>query len=112
MKDFFLYLQIVILIMNVLTFIYIMQSEKYHYKFARVTLLVLLTAGMLANIGKVSFLTVLFTSSTFLSLIKISPDTNGKLYRFIEKCRSYFNRDKQHLQRVQGNNKTLYRKEA
>ena len=110
MKDIFLYLQLVVLVMNVMAFIYIMHEKKYNYKFARVTLLIVLTAGMIANIGKVTFLTILFTSSTFLSLLNISP--NGNIHRLIEKFRDYFNRHKQHLQGVQGSHKALHRKEA
>jgi len=111
MKDIFMYLQFVIFVMNVVTFIYIMQHEKYNYKFARVSLLVLLSAGMIANIGKVTFLTILFTSSTFLSLLKIDSK-NGNIHRFVEKFRNYFNRHKQHLQGLQGSDKTLSRQKA
>lgn len=111
MKDIFLYLQLVVLVMNVMAFIYIMVEKKYNYKFARVTLLIVLTAGMIANIGKVTFLTILFTSSTFLSLLKIDSK-DGNIHRFIEKFRGYFNGHKQHLQGLQGSNKALSRKEA
>jgi len=109
-KDIFLYLQLVVLVMNVIAFIYIMHEEKYNYKFARVTLLIVLTTAMIANIGKVTFFTILFTSSTFLSLLKIEP--NGYTHRLIEKFRGYFNRHKQHLQGVQGSDKTLSRQKA
>jgi len=108
MKDIFLYLQLLVLVMNVVTFIYIMHEEKYHYKFARVTLLIVLTAGMIANIGKITFVTVLFTFSTFLALININ--THGTFHKYLERIRGYFGRDKQHLQGLQGGHKALHRK--
>jgi len=107
MKDLFLYLQIMVLVMNVVAFIYIMHEEKYHYKFARVAILVILTAGMIANIGKVTFLTMLFTSSTFIALIH---KPYGAINRIIEKFRGYFNRREQHIQNIQGSHKALHRK--
>jgi len=110
MKDIFMYLQFVIFVMNVITFIYIMQHEKYNYKFARVSLLVLLSAGMIANIGRVNFLTILFTSSTFLSLLKIKR--NGYLERNYHKLRDYINGHKQHVQELQGSSKTLSRQKT
>jgi len=108
MKDLFLYLQLVVLVMNVIAFIYIMHEERYQYKAARAIILIVLTAGMIVNIGKVTFLTVLFTSSTFISLINIEP--HGAFNRFIEKCRGYFNRREQHIQNIQGSHKALHRK--
>jgi len=108
MNNLFLYLQLMVLVMNVITFIYIMHEKKYEYKFVRVTILIVLTAGMIANIGKVTFLTILFTSSTFLSLLNISP--NGNIHRLIEKFRGYFNGHKQHIQGVHGSSKALHRK--
>ena len=114
MKDIFLYIQIAVFAMNVVVFIYLMQTEKYQYKFARITLLILLSAGMLVNIGKLTFLTVLFTLSTYLSLFKFNP--NGNISRIIEKFRGNSNRGNEHLQRVQGttqrHRKTLLKQKA
>ena len=110
MKDIFLYLQLLVLVMNVIAFIYIMHEERYQYKLARAIILIVLTAGMIANIGKVTFLTILFTSSTFISLINIEP--HGAFHRLIEKLRSNFNGDKQHVQDIQGSHKALHREKA
>lgn len=111
MNNIVLYLQLIIFAMNVLAFIYLlMHADKYNYKVARVVLLIALTIGMVANIGQVTFITILFTFSTFLSLIKINP--NGYIYRSIEKLRSYIWGDKQHLQRLQRDSKTVSRQEA
>lgn len=111
MKDVFLYMQIMILAMNVIAFIYIMHEEKYNYKLVRVAVLIVLTAFMIPNIGKLNFATVLFTFSTFLSLIKIDLH-NGNIHRFIEKFRIHFGGHKQHLQKLQGGHKALHREKA
>lgn len=110
MKDLFLYLQLAILIMNITAFIFIMGEAKYEYKAVRAALLIVLSAGMLVNIGKITFLTVLFSFAPFLSLINIQQ--HGTIHKHIEKFRGYFGRDKQHMENVQGSNKALSRQKA
>ena len=116
MKDIFLYIQLGVFVMNVIVFIYLMQSEKYNYKFARITLLFILTVGLIVNIGKVTFLTILFTSSTFISLINFNFKPNGKVIRFIQRLRGDRNGSNERLQGMQGHsqghNKALSKQKA
>lgn len=110
MKDFFYYLQFVVFMINILVFIYIMQTNEYNYRGARGLLLIILSIGMLVNIDKITFINVLLSFSTFLSLIKIKP--HGKIYRIIEKRRDYFRSNKQHTEKLQRGHKTVAHKEA
>jgi len=109
MSDIFLIIQLAVLVMNIITFVYIMQEEKYNYKLARVIFIIICTVGLMANIGKVTFLTVLFSFSTFISLINIK---HGNIHRRIEKYRGYFGRHKQHIQKLQGSGEALHRQKA
>lgn len=110
MRDLFLYVQFFIFMMNIFVFIFIMETNKYDYKGIRAFVLVILSIGMLSNIGKLTIINVLFSFSTFLSLLKIKPD--GNIHRIIEKCRHYFGSSKQPHKKLQGSHKTVAHKEA
>ena len=105
MNDIFLIIQMVVLVMNIITFVFIMQDEKYTYKTLRVIFIIVCTIGLILNIGKMNFYTVLFSFSTFISLLNIQQ--HGNIHRRIEKYRGYFGRNKQHVQKLQRSGKAV-----
>ncbi len=110
MKDIFLYLQIAVLAMNIVALVYIMSVEKYTYKVPRVVFIILCTIGLIVTVGKITFLTVLFSFSPFLSLLNIQQD--GTIHKHFERIRGYFRRGKQSMENVQGGSETLHRQKA
>lgn len=90
--------------MNVVAFIYIMHERSYSHKFARAVILIIATACIISGFGKGTFLTVVFMWSTFLALIKTSPNGN------FEKYLNHFRRHRERLQKLQGDHKTVAHK--
>lgn len=107
MKDYIFYAQLIVLILNVVVFIYIMSASGVYMRFARVILLVAIFVGTLANFGKLTMLNVLFAFTPFLTLINIRQ--HGKNHRT---NRSDSGGSKQHLQNLQGNSKALLGQKA
>lgn len=83
MINFILIAQFVVLFLNIVVFVYLMNENSIKYRRARVMLLICISIGIILNIGKVTWLTVLFSFTPFLSLININE--NGKFYRFIKR---------------------------
>ena len=81
MINFILIAQFVVLFLNIVVFVYLMNEDSVKYRRARVMLLICISIGMIVNIGKITWYTVLFSFTPFLSLININE--HGKLYRFI-----------------------------
>lgn len=101
MMNLIFYAQILVLMLNIIVFIFLMQEHNLKYKLVRVVLLVAISIGAVINFGKVTIFTVLFSFTPFITLIKIQP--HGKFYRTFEKLRNYIWRHKQHIQDMEGN---------
>ncbi len=104
MKDIVFISQVIVLILNVVTFCYLM-DKKVSYKSLRVIMLITFTIGLITTFGQVTWFAVLFSFTPALSLINITP--YGHISRNIKKLRAYFRRDKQHLEGMERSNKTL-----
>lgn len=105
MIDFILIAQFVVLFMNVMVFIYLMNEPEVKYRRVRVMLLICISIGIIINIGKVTWFTVLFSFTPFLSLININE--NGKIYRFIKRVRGNLRSNQQRLQNIQRHSETV-----
>lgn len=69
MTNFILWSQFIMLIANVIVFILIM-NEHTKFKFVKVCLLIAISFGTIANIGKLTALSVVFALTPGLLLIK------------------------------------------
>lgn len=105
MINFILIAQFIVLILNIIVFIYLMNERTVKYRRVRVMLLLCISIGIIVNIGKVTWYTVLFSFTPFLSLININE--HGKIYRLIKRIGGYFRSNQQHLQDIQRHNKTV-----
>lgn len=104
MKDINLIVKVLVLLMNVITFIYLLDESKVNYRLLRVLLLVTFTIGLIVTFGTVTWFSVLFSFSPALSLINI---TDGNIGRIGKKFRSHIRRDREPVQNIQGNHKAL-----
>lgn len=75
MKDFVLYAQLIMLFTNIFVFVLLMQ-ESNKYKFAKVGLLIAISLGTIINLGKLTWLNVLFSLTPFILLGKIFKTKN------------------------------------
>lgn len=105
MKDYILIANLLMLVLNVGTFIYLMNADKIYLRLLRVILIVVIFIGTLSNLGKLTLWNVLFAFTPFITLIKINP--HGKINRIAERIRGSGRTDKQYVQGVQGGAKAL-----
>ena len=103
MKDIVFISQVLVLLLNVITFVYLWE-QKVNYKVVRIVVLITFTIGLITTFGQVTWFAVLFSFTPALSLIKITPDDIRRNYK---KFWTYFRRDKQHLESLQRGDKTL-----
>jgi len=95
MKDLVLISQILILLLNVVTFIYLM-DKMVNYKAVRVLILITFTVGLIVTFGQATWFAVLFSFTPALSLIN-KKDAN----RDNKKFGADFGRDNEPLQNIQ-----------
>ena len=105
MKELVFYSQLIILLLNVITFIYLLDTPVNH-RTLRVLLLITFTIGLIVTFGRVTWFSVLFSFAPSLSLINITAD--GNIGRGIKKFRAYFRRHKQPMEGLERSNKTLF----
>ena len=103
MKDIVFISQVLVLLLNVITFVYLWE-QKVNYKVVRIVVLITFTIGLITTFGQVTWFAVLFSFTPALSLIKFE---DGNIGRISKKLWTYFRRDKQHLQNMERRNKTL-----
>jgi len=71
MTDFILYAQAFMLVTNIIVFIFIMQEHSLKMKALKVALLIAISLGTLINLGKLTWLNVIFAFTPFLLLGKV-----------------------------------------
>ena len=103
MKDIVFISQVLVLLLNVITFVYLWE-QKVNYKVVRIVVLITFTIGLITTFGQVTWFAVLFSFTPALSLIKFE---DGNIGRISKKRWSYIRRDKQHLQNMERSDKTL-----
>ncbi len=114
MKDYIFYANLIMLVFNVVTFIYLMSVKDIYLRSARVVLLAAIFIGMIANLGKLTIWNVLFAFAPFITLSQIQQ--HGKLSRLIERIRGNRWRNNERVQGMQGHsqghNKALSKQKA
>ena len=111
MKDYLMWIQIIMLAINIGLCIYLKMQEDIPFKKVRIAFIVIVTALTIVNFGKLTILNVLFSFTPYL-ILNIKPD--GKLYRLIESLmgnnktgRGSGRYSNQHLQKLEGSSKAL-----
>lgn len=108
MKDYLFWVNLLMLVLNVATFIYLMSVKNVYMRTARVILIGAIFIGTIANFGKLTVWNVLFALTPFITLThKHKP--NGKVFRFIERIRGNRWRHNEPVQRVQGHSQRLHK---
>lgn len=110
MINFILYAQLIVLILNIMVFIYLMNERSVNYRRVRIMLLISISIGIIVNIGKVTWLTVLFSFTPFISLININE--HGKFYRYIKRVGDSIRGNKQSGKNLQRHSKAVYNQKA
>lgn len=103
MKDVIFISQAVVLLLNVVTFVYLLE-QKVNYRAIRIIVLITFTIGIVATFGQTTWFSVIFSFTPALSLIKIKPHAN-----IFHKLRAYFRRGKQSLQNMERSGKALHK---
>jgi len=110
LQNILFYAQLIVFGLNILVFFYLLRHQEVSYNLERIILVVAFTVMFVINLGKVSWVSVIFAFTPFIALIKIKP--NGTLDRLFENIRGYFRSDKQHGKNLQRSNKALSEQEA
>lgn len=76
MTDFIFYAQFFMLLTNIIVFIFVMQEKSERLRFVKVSLLVAISLGTLVNLGKLTWLNVVFAFTPFVLLGKIFKNEN------------------------------------
>ena len=103
MKDIVFISQVLVLLLNVITFVYLWE-QKVNYKVVRIVVLITFTIGLITTFGQTTWFSILFSFTPALSLIKFE---DGNIGRISKKLWTYFRRNKQHLESLQRSDKTL-----
>lgn len=82
MTDFILWAQFLMLTANIIVFIFIMQSET-KLKFVKVLLLIIISLGTIINIGKLTWLNVIFSLTPGLLLFKKRKDKESTTHNLV-----------------------------
>lgn len=108
--DFLFYAQLIVLCLNIVVFIFLMNEQNFHFKTARIIVLIAISVGAVINLGRVTFFTVIVSFTPFLTLINI--DQHGKFYRYLKRIGDSFRGHSKPVQKLQRDHKTLSHKEA
>jgi len=82
MTDLILYANFFMLTANIIVFILVMQSDA-KLKFVKALLLIVISLGTIINIGKLTWLTVLFAISPSLMLFKKQNGKESKTHNLV-----------------------------
>lgn len=110
MTNFLFYAQLIVLCLNIVVFIFLMNEKNFHFKTARIIVLIAISVGAVINLGRITFFTVIVAFTPFLTLINIQQ--HGKFYRYLKRIGDSFRGHSKSVQKLQRDNKTLSHKEA
>jgi len=104
-QEIFFYLQLLVFVMNICVFIFIMNEKKVKYKFIRAALIVAMCIGLFFNLGKLTWFTVLFAFTPFISLLKLPHE---HINRIAETGGDYIRGRSKPVQSVSRGSKTVH----